>query len=134
MWLSWWRIHLQCGRPGFDPLFGKIWRRERLPTPVFWPGEFHGQPMGSQRVGHSWATFTLLHFTVNKLSAYIDWILFPTNGRNYLVHMYMFLNCVFLLFLMLTKIFVLLFWILSFLSQATWKMVTVKESPVKWET
>ena len=24
-------------------LVGKIpWRRERLPTPVFWPGEFHG--------------------------------------------------------------------------------------------
>ena len=19
------------------------WRREQLPTPVFWPGEFHGQ-------------------------------------------------------------------------------------------
>ena len=35
--------HLQCGRPGFDPWVGKIpWRRERLPTPVFWPGEFHG--------------------------------------------------------------------------------------------
>ena len=38
---------------------GKIpWRRERLPTPVFWPGEFHGQrslvgysPWGC-RVGH----------------------------------------------------------------------------------
>ena len=28
---------------GFDPCVGKIpWRRERLPTPVFWPGEFHG--------------------------------------------------------------------------------------------
>ena len=29
---------------GFFGLFvGKIpWRRERLPTPVFWPGEFHG--------------------------------------------------------------------------------------------
>ena len=41
-WLSWWGIHLQCGRPGFDPWVGKIpWRRERLPTPVFWPGEFH---------------------------------------------------------------------------------------------
>ena len=27
----------------FDPWVGKIpWRRERLPTPVFWPGEFHG--------------------------------------------------------------------------------------------
>jgi len=26
-----------------QPLVGKIpWRRERLPTPVFWPGEFHG--------------------------------------------------------------------------------------------
>ena len=25
------------------PSPGKIlWRRERLPTPVFWPGEFHG--------------------------------------------------------------------------------------------
>ena len=31
------------GRPGFDPWVGKIpWRRERLPTPVFRPGEFHG--------------------------------------------------------------------------------------------
>ena len=39
-----WRICLQCGRPGFDPwVGGKIsWRRERPPTPVFWPGEFHG--------------------------------------------------------------------------------------------
>ena len=27
----------------FDPWVGKIpWRRERLPTPIFWPGEFHG--------------------------------------------------------------------------------------------
>ena len=28
---------------GFSPWVGKIlWRRERLPTPVFWPGEIHG--------------------------------------------------------------------------------------------
>ena len=34
---------LQCGRPGFDPWLGKIrWRREQLPTPVFWPGELCG--------------------------------------------------------------------------------------------
>ena len=34
---------MQCGRPGFDPWVGKIpWRREMLPTPVFWPGESHG--------------------------------------------------------------------------------------------
>ena len=42
-YLSWLRICLQCGRPGFNPLAGKIpWRRERPPTPVIWPGEFHG--------------------------------------------------------------------------------------------
>ena len=41
-WLSWKRSRLQCSRLGFDPLVGKIpWRREQLPTPVFWPGEFH---------------------------------------------------------------------------------------------
>ena len=32
------------GRPGFIPWVGKIpLEKERLPTPVFWPGEFHGQ-------------------------------------------------------------------------------------------
>ena len=53
-WLSWWRcIRLQCGRPGFHPWVGKIpWRRERLPTPVFWPGEFHGlySPWGQKEL------------------------------------------------------------------------------------
>ena len=35
-------MYLQCRIPGFDPWVGKIhWRRERLPTPVFWPGIFH---------------------------------------------------------------------------------------------
>ena len=30
-------------RSGLDPWVGKIpWRRERVPTPVFWPREFHG--------------------------------------------------------------------------------------------
>ena len=34
----------QPGRPGSDPLVVKIpWRKERLPTPVFWPRELHGQ-------------------------------------------------------------------------------------------
>ena len=43
VWLSWLRIHLQFGRLGFNPWAGKIpWRKERLLTPVFWPGEFHG--------------------------------------------------------------------------------------------
>ena len=56
---------LQCRRPRFDPLVGKIpWRRKWQPTPVLLPGKFHGwkidgwriQTMGSQRVGHDWVT------------------------------------------------------------------------------
>ena len=42
---------LAMWRPGFDPWVGKIpWRREQLPTPVFWPGqsmEFSGLTDGS---------------------------------------------------------------------------------------
>jgi len=35
---------LQCRRYGFDPWVRKIPRRkEWLPSPVFLPGEFHGQ-------------------------------------------------------------------------------------------
>ena len=53
-----------CGRRGFDPWVGKIpWRRAWQPTPVFLPGEFPWteelgrlKSMGSQRVGHDWAT------------------------------------------------------------------------------
>ena len=42
--LRWERICLQCRRPRFSPWLGKIpWRREWLPTPVFLPGELHGQ-------------------------------------------------------------------------------------------
>ena len=34
----------QCRRPRFDSWLGKTpWRREWIPTPVFLPGEFHGQ-------------------------------------------------------------------------------------------
>ena len=64
LWLSWERIHLQCGRPGFDPWVGNIpWRRERLPTPVFWPREFHGlfSPWGHKKSDTTeWFS---LHFT-----------------------------------------------------------------------
>ena len=57
------KISLQRGRPGFDPWVGKIpWRRERLPSPVLWPREFHGlySPWG-RRVRHDLATFLSLH-------------------------------------------------------------------------
>ena len=44
---QWEGIHLQCRRHrrhGFDPWVRKIpWRRVWEPTPVFLPGESHGQ-------------------------------------------------------------------------------------------
>ena len=57
------RIWLQCRRPGFDPWVGKIpWRRERLPTAVFWPEECHGlcNPSGHKE----WNTTEQLSLTV----------------------------------------------------------------------
>ena len=63
LWLNWLKkkICLQCRRPGFDPWVGKIpWRRKRLPTPVFWPKEFHGlySPWGCKESDMT-VTFTL---------------------------------------------------------------------------
>ena len=59
-------ICLPSRRRMFDPWVRKNpWRRAWQPTPVFLPGEFHGQrslvgcvPWGSHRVGHNWATNT----------------------------------------------------------------------------
>ena len=54
---------LQCRRPEFDPWVVKIsWRRERLATPVFWPGEFldclvHG-------LTKSWTRLNDFHFQI----------------------------------------------------------------------
>ena len=44
-------------------LVGKIpWRRESLPTPVFWPGEFHGlYSMGSK----SWTQLSDFQFSLS---------------------------------------------------------------------
>ena len=40
----WYCFLALCKRQGFDPCIGKIpWRRKWQPTPVFLPGEYHGQ-------------------------------------------------------------------------------------------
>ena len=42
-----------AGNPSLIPGLGRFpWKREWQSTPVFLPGEFHGQTRGSQRVGH----------------------------------------------------------------------------------
>ena len=71
-WLSWLRIHLQCGRPGFNPWVGKIcWRRERLPTPASWPGEFHGlYSPGSYKESDKSEWLSLSFFQGSKLSLF----------------------------------------------------------------
>ena len=38
-------------------------RREWQPSPVFLPGEFHGQTVGSQRVGQDWASNTFTFYS-----------------------------------------------------------------------
>ena len=60
------------------------WRRERLPTPVFWPGEFHGlcivHGVELQRVGQDWATFTIQHGFdpwVGKIPWRREWLPIP---------------------------------------------------------
>ena len=54
----------------FDPWVGKIpWRRERLPTPVFSPGEFHGlySPWGRKESDTTeQLSLSLSHFTDKK--------------------------------------------------------------------
>ena len=54
---------LLCGRPGFHPWVRKMpWRRERTPTPVFWPREFHGlhSPWGRRESETTeWLSFSL---------------------------------------------------------------------------
>ena len=65
---QWYRIHLQCRRPGFDPWVGKIpWRKKWQPTPVFLPGESHGQrnlvgysPWGRKELDMTWMTESTL--------------------------------------------------------------------------
>ena len=55
------KICLQCGRPGFDPWFGKTpWRREWLPIAVLLPGEFHVQRRGQATVHGVAKSWTLL--------------------------------------------------------------------------
>jgi len=56
------RVFLQIRRPGFCPWVGMIpWRREQLPTPVFWPEKFHGVTKSQTRLSDFH-----FHFTVWK--------------------------------------------------------------------
>ena len=78
----------QCRRHGFDPWVGKIPERKKWqPTPVFLPGEFHGQrslvshrPWGckeSEATEHTHTQMELCRGTWNKDGLFLD---FPYKG------------------------------------------------------
>ena len=76
------KICLQCRRPGFDP-----WKRKRLPTSVFWPGEFHGlySPLGHKELDmterlslHTFFTFNILKSAHAHLTVSIIWLIVKT--------------------------------------------------------
>ena len=91
-WLSWWRVCLQCQRPRFDPWVGRTrWRRKWQSTPVFLPGEFHGQrslvgcsPLGHKESDTEWLTlslfspFSLSLPSLNQFYPVVNWVPLPT--------------------------------------------------------
>ena len=75
---------LQCRRPRFYPWVGKSpWRREWLATPVFLPGEIHGQrsltdyqPGGCKELNMTeWLTLPLFSKVIDISVETILWIL-----------------------------------------------------------
>ena len=62
------------GDLGFDPWVGKIrWRKKWLPTPVFWPGEFHGlySPWGCKESDMTEQPSSFFFFSPSKTSSHI---------------------------------------------------------------
>ena len=84
------KICLQCRRPRFDPWVGKVpWRRAWQPTPVFLPGESHGQRslVGYNPQGHKESDTTeQLRYIIPKLpihpsSTPLGWIIFKSTDE-----------------------------------------------------
>ena len=79
---------MQCRRSRFDPWLEKIpWRRKWQPTPIFLPGEFHGQRslVGYSLWGrkeadviewltlsHIWHDLATIHTNANPLSSFLS--------------------------------------------------------------
>ena len=77
---------MQCGRPGFDPWAGKIpWKRKFLPGKSHWQSRL--QSMGSQRVGHDWATSHIHILSSTNLPLLFFRVAFAVLGFLYL-HMH----------------------------------------------
>ena len=65
IWLRWYSVCLQCGRPRFNPRVGKsLWRRKWQPTPVLLRGKSHGRSLVGCSPWGRWGSDTAerLHF------------------------------------------------------------------------
>ena len=73
------KIHPQYKRPGFDPWIRNIlWRMEWLGTPVFLPGECHGQrSLGDciHWIAKNWMELSYQHFRFHGIREHSDFIL-----------------------------------------------------------
>ena len=73
-----------AGDLNWDPWVGKIhWRRERLPTPVFWPGEFHGlySPWGHKQSDTTFWAFLMAQMVKNPPAVQKTWGFNPWVGK-----------------------------------------------------
>ena len=80
-------------RPGFNPWVGQIpWRKERLPTPVFWPEEFHGlySPWGQKESD----TTERLSLTHQFTDAHLDCFHLPAITNQAVMNSYVQCFCV----------------------------------------
>ena len=70
--LRWWRIWLQCRRPGLDSWVETIvWRREWLPTPVFLLGKFQRSLAGSTGSPWGYKELDMTEWLILSLSLYV---------------------------------------------------------------
>ena len=81
-WLSGNESTYQCRRCRFYPWVRKIpWRRKWQPTPVFLPGESHGQrslvgysPQGQKKVRQDWNDWACAHSQEEFKHLYFEWL------------------------------------------------------------
>jgi len=78
-------------RHGFSPWVGKIpWRRKWEPTPVFWPGQSHGQrslmgysPRDWKRIRHDLMTeYEYSNFILTEFSVFLFLLPAACPGQN----------------------------------------------------
>ena len=67
----------------FSLLFLLPWRRERLPTPAFWPGEFHGlySPWGCKEWNTTeWLSVTFFTHRREGADDFVYWLSVPSSS------------------------------------------------------